>query len=133
VERVVKHTALLDGPDTAIFFEQEPGAAGKAFASHLIRELGGYAVYAVPASGKKPTRAKPVSAQAEAGHVSLVNAPWNAAFLSEAEYFPDGSHDDQIDAVSGAFAALGPGLPRKGGIVLADVPPEFEGWVEGVI
>jgi hypothetical protein len=33
-----------------------------------------------------------------------------SAFLDEAEAFPRGSHDDQVDAAAGAFSALTVGL-----------------------
>ena len=55
--------------------------------------------------GNKIVRAEPVAARAEAGDLHLVAAPWNNAFLDEAEIFPDGPHDDQIDALSGALKA----------------------------
>jgi phage terminase large subunit-like protein len=32
--------------------------------------------------------------------------PWIGAFLDEADVFPNGAHDDQIDAVSGAVKFL---------------------------
>jgi phage terminase large subunit-like protein len=35
-----------------------------------------------------------------------VRGRWNDPFLQELEAFPEGSHDDQVDALSGAFAAL---------------------------
>ena len=47
-----------------------------------------------------------LSAQAEAGNVKLLRGPWNEAFLDEVSVFPNGSHDDQVDALSGAFDAL---------------------------
>jgi predicted phage terminase large subunit-like protein len=31
---------------------------------------------------------------------------WTREFLDETEQFPDGAHDDQVDAVSGAFNFL---------------------------
>jgi hypothetical protein len=37
----------------------------------------------------------------------VVDGSWDhEAFLSEIEIFPDGEHDDQVDAVSGAFNYL---------------------------
>jgi len=32
--------------------------------------------------------------------------PWNEAFLRELENFPEGGHDDIVDALSGAFLML---------------------------
>ena len=58
------------------------------------------------ATGSKEVRAKPVSAQAEAGNIKIVRAPWNDEFLRELENFPTGKHDDAVDALSGAHGAL---------------------------
>ncbi len=56
--------------------------------------------------GSKEVRANPVASQAEAGNIKLVRGPWNAIFLDETELFPAGSHDDQVDALSGALADM---------------------------
>jgi predicted phage terminase large subunit-like protein len=42
----------------------------------------------------------------EVGNVRIVNGPWVQDFLSELLDFPNGAHDDQVDAMSGAFARL---------------------------
>ena len=57
-------------------------------------------------SKDKVTRAKPVSAQAQAGNIRVLRAPWNDAFFTELENFPDGAHDDIVDVLSGAFNEL---------------------------
>ena len=51
--------------------------------------------------GTKIERAKPYSAACEASNVTLVRAPWNKAFVLQAEAFPEGKKDDMIDAASG--------------------------------
>jgi predicted phage terminase large subunit-like protein len=48
----------------------------------------------------------PVSSAAEAGNLKLVKGNWIGQFLDEAESFPAGEHDDAIDSLSGAHAAL---------------------------
>ncbi|MGQ0543372.1 MAG: phage terminase large subunit, partial [Blastocatellia bacterium] len=48
----------------------------------------------------KVTRALAWAALAEAGKVFLVRGPWIDEFLDEACSFPNGRHDDQVDAVS---------------------------------
>jgi hypothetical protein len=68
--------------------------------------LDGFNVRFATASGDKETRAKPVSAQAEAGNVKLVRGLWNDGFLRVLENFPVGSHDDDVDALSGAHEVL---------------------------
>lgn len=52
----------------------------------------------------KVTRARLPAALAEAGKVYYVEADWNEAFLDELLEFPNGRHDDQVDALSGAAA-----------------------------
>ncbi len=66
--------------------------------------------------GSKQVRAEPVSDAARAGLVSVVAAPWNAAFLTELEGFPRASHDDQVDSLSGAFNKLNSNNTYIGGM-----------------
>lgn len=106
VERMVKVTATQDGVDTRIRIPQDPGQAGKAQAATLIKLLAGYDVKAVPPTGSKEVRAMPAAAQAEAGNVKLVRAPWNEPFIEEMCNFPTGAHDDQVDAFADALNEL---------------------------
>lgn len=117
VEDLIRQTAQMDGPGVPIYIEQEPGSSGKNTIDHYQRDvLVGYASYGQRSSGSKEERARPLSAAAEAGNVVLQRAAWNGPFLDEAELFPAGAHDDQIDAVSGAMAvaARGGGLGLQG-------------------
>lgn len=108
VEKLVCQTAELDGIKTEIGMEQEPGASGKSVIDHYARTvLLGFAFRGDRVSGAKIERANPLSAAAEAGNVKLVRGDWNKDFLDEIEIFPNGAHDDQVDAVTGAFHALG--------------------------
>jgi predicted phage terminase large subunit-like protein len=106
VEETICTTAKVDGGNVRIVLEQDPGQAGVAEAAYYVRALAGYRVKAQPVTKDKETRARPVSAQAEAGNIKLVRGPWNEAFLRELENFPEGAHDDQVDALSGAFNSL---------------------------
>lgn len=106
VEDLVLQTANADGKDVQIVMEQEPGSAGKLFTSALVRKLAGWPITAKPATGDKVTRAMPWLAQAQAGNVRLVRGAWMANWLDEVAAFPVGAHDDQVDAVSGAFRKL---------------------------
>lgn len=108
VENIITSTATRDGRDCDIWLEQEPGSSGVADVQYLIRSLMGYRAYANKKTGSKLDMARPLSAQVEAGAVSLIRAGWNDDLLREMESF-DGTgsgHDDQVDAVSGAFAKL---------------------------
>lgn len=63
-----------------------------------MREIG--------ADKDKLTRALPWIALAEAGKVFLVRGKWNSEFMLQAEVFPNGKHDDMVDAVSGVYQML---------------------------
>lgn len=110
VEQTIKAVTEQDGPSVMVGIEQDPGQAGKFEASYYVRELAGYNVRLFAASQNKITRAQPVSAQADGhggfGRVRIVRGFWNDALLDELEAFPEGEHDDQVDALSGAFNAL---------------------------
>lgn len=107
VEAIVKQTAQLDGYDVPIWIEQEGGASGKSLIDHYRRDvLRGFAFRGDPVSGDKVQRAAPFSAACEAGNVKLVRGRWIADFLDELDAFPEGAHDDQVDAAAGAFRKL---------------------------
>lgn len=106
VETTIKTTASQDGPETTVWLEEDPGQAGKADIEHLVKALAGYGVRVARATADKETRARPASAQAEHGNIKLLRGKWNEDFLAEIESFPLGEHDDQVDALSGAVAAL---------------------------
>jgi predicted phage terminase large subunit-like protein len=108
-DEVILQTAHMDGVDTIIYIEQEPGSGGDAQVQYLIRKLSGYAVERHLPRGDKTTRAAPLASQAEAGNVFLLEGPWNGDFIDEVQAFPDGEYKDQVDACSGAFAQLAGG------------------------
>jgi len=103
VLNAIKNTAIQDGFSVKIGIEQDPGQAGVSEADYLVRQLSGFPVYTNKVSKDKVTRALPVSSQCEANNVKMLTARWNEDFFREAENFPEGAHDDQIDALSGAF------------------------------
>ena len=80
--------------------------AGVSEADYLVRMLQGYNVKTVKATQDKVTKALPASSQAEAGNIKILQAPWNEDFFRELENFPEGAHDDIVDALSGAFLLL---------------------------
>lgn len=106
VERLLVNTASQDGYTTEISLPQDPGQAGKQQASYYIGKLAGYTAHATTESGDKETRANPLSAQAEAGNVDVLEGDWNDTFLDELCVFPNGEHDDQVDGASRAFNTL---------------------------
>jgi len=106
VEKLIVNTAGQDGKQCKISLPQDPGQAGKAQAGYLVKQLAGFIVNATPESGDKSTRAEPLSAQAEAGNVEILEGPWNEAFLDEICTFPNSTFKDQVDAATRAFNEL---------------------------
>jgi len=108
VEDTIGETAKEDGHRTRVWFGEERGSAGKLLISSYARGvLKGYRVRGYRETGDKATRAGLPSRAAEKGLIRVVRGPWNQDFFDELEAFPSpGVHDDQVDALSGAFVAL---------------------------
>ena len=107
VEKRIKQSAMDDGRRLKIRMEQEPGASGKdQIRFYQTQTLSGWDFKGDRASGSKELRANPLAIMAEAGKVKLLKGKWNKDFLDEIETFPAGTHDDQVDAASGAFNEL---------------------------
>lgn len=102
----LRSAAEADPPGTRIRFPQDPGQAGKDQAQQLIRLVAGHDASADPVTGSKEVRAAGFSAQQRARNVLLWEADWNGPFIAEHAAFPQGGHDDQVDAASDAFNAL---------------------------
>lgn len=117
VDGLIKTTTELDGLSVAQREEKEGGSAGLAVVAARAKLLVGFDYKEVIISGSKVTRSKPFRAQAEAGNIYLVRAPWNKPYVDELCGFPTGKHDDQVDGSSCAFNS-----------VLMEPPPEKE-WV----
>jgi predicted phage terminase large subunit-like protein len=82
----------------------EDKANGSAVIQVLRHELPG--MVAVEPSGGKIARASAVSPQIESGNIYLPHpaiAPWIDGFIEECAAFPNGRHDDQVDAMSQAL------------------------------
>jgi predicted phage terminase large subunit-like protein len=106
VEASIREAAVSDGPAVRISLPQDPGQAGRAQVLYLTRQLAGFPVFASPETGAKHVRAMPVAAQIEAGNVALLRARWTGPLIEELDAFPNGTKDDQVDALSRAFATL---------------------------
>lgn len=106
VEKLLKNTATQDGQLVTVRMPQDPGSAGKSDAETKVKLLKGYGCVVKPVTGDKATRAKPASAQSEAGNVKLLRGDWNEAFLDEVCGFPSAAFDDQVDAFADALNEL---------------------------
>jgi predicted phage terminase large subunit-like protein len=105
-EQRVKSTAIWDGEEVRIRIPQDPGNAGKFEAHYFANLLQGYRVSIEPEQVSKEARADAFAAQCEYGMVKLMEGAWNQVFIDELCAFPNGAHDDQVDAASAAFRAL---------------------------
>jgi predicted phage terminase large subunit-like protein len=110
-EGILDATTKQDGHLVSIREEQEPGSSGKTVIDvHRRGVFLGHDYEGVPSTGSKIIRAKPASAAASKKAIRLVRADWNDRLLNELHMFPFGSHDDIVDAVSGAFNDLEGGM-----------------------
>jgi predicted phage terminase large subunit-like protein len=100
------NTAAQDGRAVRIGLPQDPGEAGKTVVLYRTRALAGYSVESTRETGAKVTRWDPVASQANVGNLAVVRAPWNRVLLDELAGVPSAAHDDQADALAGAFAML---------------------------
>lgn len=105
-DAALKNTAARDGARVKQSLPQDPGQAGKTQALHLTRLLSGYSVHTSPESGDKVQRAEPLASQVNVGNVLMLRGAWNDELINEMRLFPNGTHDDQVDALSRASEAL---------------------------
>lgn len=128
VETLIKNTASQDGRAVKIKSQQDPGSAGVAEKEAFIKMLSGYDVATESMSKDKVTRAKPVSAQSEAGNIRVLRGTWNDDFFEELESFPtEGAHDDIVDTFSGAFNELNGGAVGTFTKEMTETPGTFSG------
>jgi len=111
VEQLIRETAARDGFDVPIRMEEEPGASGKTTIHYYKRYvLAGHDFLGVPTTKSKLAYYRPLAVAAEAGNVFLVDSPWNADLISQADHvdITGGSsiHDDLIDSVAKAYNNL---------------------------
>lgn len=116
VKKEIIKTAEQDGRNVAIYIEEAGQQLG--FIQELRRtpELRNYTVKAMKPDKDKFTRVMPWASRAEGGSVKICDGFWNRDFLDEcASFSADDSHlhDDQVDAVSGAYRALNKNVGYK--------------------
>jgi predicted phage terminase large subunit-like protein len=100
LKRLIIERYELFQPDKVLIENHGSGIA-------LLQELGeeiGYRAEAIQPKGDKRMRLEGVTGYVEAGMVFLpAEAHWKADFLHELVMFPNGRHDDQVDALSQAL------------------------------
>ena len=86
------------------FMEQEPGSSGKDTIDTYKNEvLAGFKFKGIRSTGSKHLRAIDVAAAVEIQKVGFKKATWNGNLYLEMRAFPYGSHDDQVDGLSGSY------------------------------
>ena len=103
---LIRSTAISDG--LRYQHVEKVGSWGNDLMDTLGRHLDGICrVKGLPATGTKAERADPLAAAAEQGRLRIVRGPWLDALVDEFEEFPDGDHDDIVDACAMAMRAVG--------------------------
>lgn len=109
--RTIIRAAHRDGKHVPVVLEAEK--AGIVQLDYLLEEpeLRGYVLEKQAPHGDKVTRADAIATRAAHGKLFLIQGAWNEAFLDELSVFPAGAHDDQVDALSGAYNYLSTAAP----------------------
>ncbi|MBQ9024762.1 MAG: hypothetical protein IJ104_00635 [Methanobrevibacter sp.] len=107
---IVKDTVIRDGHDNISIIETGVAAAGKILYDTWEEDLMGYFVergVAVP-NNSKADRATPLKNYIYDGHVyvDIVDDKLRQIFINEFKAFPNGQHDDIVDATAHAFNYL---------------------------
>lgn len=129
-EKLQRNTAVADGYMVSICEEQEPGSSGIAVIDNKARTiLLGFDYRGVVSTGNKAQRASSASAAAERGQIKYLRGCRHIEdFFNEAESFPGGVHDDMVDGLSGAYAALANHTPPGAPIAVDKAEEEVNTW-----
>jgi predicted phage terminase large subunit-like protein len=106
VNKLVVDVARADGQSVGVRWQLDPGSAGVRDSALMQNLLSGLDARPATEMRDKVSRALPLSAAFESGAIAIVQSAWNQNFITELENFPDGSHDDQVDASTGAYNCL---------------------------
>ena len=105
-DTIIKNTSISDTRTVQISLPKDPGQAGNSQSVYFVRLLTGFKVKVSPETGDKVTRAEPFASHINVGNVLMLRGTWNKALIEEMRMFPNGSHDDQIDAMTRAANEL---------------------------
>lgn len=103
----IQSVALADGPEVLQVFEE--GDDGDKAVTHALRQM--LAPHGIGVEGVKPRNDKVVRSTnarsaLQRGEMFMCDGRWNYDFVSEMVRFPNGRHDDQVDAWSLAYNHL---------------------------
>lgn len=107
VSRFMRDTAIADGIRVEQGGWQDPGQAGVVdvdnMRAHVFR---GFTFHSIVARENKEVYARVWSPHAKAGKLAFVQREYLPEVFAELEGFPARTHDDVMDALSGAFQLL---------------------------
>lgn len=122
VKAFVDATIAADGRDVWQRWAEDPGQAGKSQVGDFVDmglARGVNAASVGKETGAKERRIERVSAAVAPkpgephGRFRVVPGPWLSFFMAQAEAWPDVNHDDDLDALAGAYDVLnGVGLAQ---------------------
>jgi len=116
-DKTILDTVIRDGRSTSHHMEAF-GAYKDAFTSFKKLLRGVVLVEPSRMPGDKVAKASPMEEAFNAGRVHVLRAPWNDFWKQHFTQFPDGSHDDAVDATAVMFDGF---MKTKAGIA----SPEF--------
>lgn len=106
-DNFIVDTCISDGPEVLQIFEENDD--GDKTVTHQLRqrlEPFGVGVEGVKPKNDKIVRSTNARSALQRGDMFLVDGRWNYDFVSELVRFPNGRHDDQVDAWSSAYNHL---------------------------
>ena len=109
VKHVIKNTARMDGPGYTILLEPgTKGGAAKLLYEEYKTYLSGYNTRQSEPLGTKADRATPLANAIYDGkvHICISNDKQRQTLLDELRSFPNGKHDDIVDAISYGYLFL---------------------------
>jgi len=113
VDLLMFRTALADYENAkestthyAVRWEIEGGSSGLRDDHRLRDMLRAFDCGGIRPQGDKVVRAKPLAAASQRGDIRLLRGDWNDEWLTHMHHQPDWSHDDIMDASTGAYNAL---------------------------
>lgn len=99
---------VILGDGTAV----RQGIEKKGYMSRAVGDLNkdpalrGHTIMGFDVDTDKLTRALPVAAKLASGVIKVIDGVWTDVFIDEFVTFPNGVHDDQVDATAGAWVML---------------------------
>lgn len=110
VRRIMVETMRAEQYDTQQGIEQAQAGLGALQDIRRLPELVNVSLQGYVVTRDKLQRATPWAVRAEQGLLRVVRGEWVNQFIDECVAFPNGDHDDMVDAVSGAVEMIASGI-----------------------